>query len=213
MRAAEDTKPCKVCGEPIKKVARICINCNSYQDWRAEVSVSNTVLSLLVALFSVLTVALPAITTFLTPKNSNLIFSYEGTIGDTISLLVTNVGIRPGAVHYLIIRFADDSSPVRFPFVLTPTVGGTSKENNAMSNTARIVDAGKSELVSLHMMVPFGDAMSKMMGNSKKKCILDLNQTDFLGATSTAPITIDCKLLDQPYGPPPPALPLPDQHR
>jgi hypothetical protein len=72
---SDDTKPCKVCGEAIKKVARICIHCNNYQDWRAEVNVSSTVLALLVALASVLSWAVPVITTALTPKNSDLIFS------------------------------------------------------------------------------------------------------------------------------------------
>jgi hypothetical protein len=51
-----ETKPCKVCGEEIRESARKCNHCDSYQDWRLNIGFSNTVLSLLVALCSVLTV-------------------------------------------------------------------------------------------------------------------------------------------------------------
>ena len=76
--AANDMKACKVCAEEIKKAARICIKCNSYQDWRANLSVSNTVLALLVALISVLTAAVPALKQTFTPKNSSISVTFQG---------------------------------------------------------------------------------------------------------------------------------------
>jgi hypothetical protein len=48
------------------------------------------------------------------------------------------------------------------------------------------------------MFAPFGTAMVGMMRGSPKKCILDLNQSDFLGVTSKVSVTIDCKILAQP---------------
>jgi hypothetical protein len=207
----QDTKPCKVCGEAIKKVARICTHCNNYQDWRAELNIGGTVLSLLVALFSVLTVALPAITAFLTPKNSDLIFSYQGTLGNTISLLITNIGIRPGAVHYL--RVTSQDSPVIFPFTLLEiNAKGSSMDNSDASESARIIEAGKSQLVNFYMLVNFVAAWKQMADNSSKQCTLNLTGTDFLGVTTNKQLMVGCKLLDQPFGPPPPVLPLPDQH-
>jgi hypothetical protein len=212
LAAVSDSKPCKVCGEPIKKLARVCIHCNNYQDWRADLNISNTVLSLLVALFSVLTVALPAITTFITPKNSNLIFSFQVGTGNTISVLVTNTGIRPGAVHYL--RAKSEDAPTIFPYITgqpstVASVGNTDKSE--ASGTARVIEAGKSELISFYMLVDFTTALNKMIASSKQ-CILELAGTDFLGATTSKQVTIECKLLDQSLGPPPRVLPMPDQH-
>src|SRR5215467_12617372 len=87
---ALEIKSCKVCGEDIKKEARKCTHCDSYQDWRANVGFSNTVLSLLVALCSVLTVAVPVILDTVTPKNSDLRFAYHGISDHSITVLVTN---------------------------------------------------------------------------------------------------------------------------
>jgi hypothetical protein len=97
--ASSDTKPCLTCAEPIKKQATICIHCNTYQDWRRRLTFSGTILSLLVALFGVLTVALPAISDFITPKNSHIFARYQGTHGNVITALVTNSGIRAGTIH------------------------------------------------------------------------------------------------------------------
>jgi hypothetical protein len=96
--AADDTKPCKVCGEPIKKVARVCYHCTNYQDWRGEIAVGSAVLSLLVALFSVLTVAVPIILDAFTPRNSALSFAFQAQSDKVLTVLVTNQGVRSGSV-------------------------------------------------------------------------------------------------------------------
>jgi hypothetical protein len=89
-----NTKPCKVCGEAIKKVAPVCIHCNNYQYWRAHLNVSGKVLALLIALFAVFGVVVPIFTTAITPENSKLFFFYLGADAHSISLLATNSGIR-----------------------------------------------------------------------------------------------------------------------
>lgn len=85
--AADDTKPCRVCGESIKEVARVCYHCGNYQDWRGENAVGSSVLSLLVALFDVLTVAVPVIVDSLTTKNSALSFVFQGENEKRLSFL------------------------------------------------------------------------------------------------------------------------------
>lgn len=103
-----DTKACKMCGEPIKSTARLCIHCDSYQDWRSEMAVGNTVLTLLVALGSVLAIAIPVIVKAFTPENSLLSFSYQGASENAVSLLATNRGIRPGTIQPTIILDTPD---------------------------------------------------------------------------------------------------------
>lgn len=93
-----DMKACKVCAEPIKKAARICTHCNSYQDWRIGLSMSNTVLALLVALIAVVTAAVPVFKEAFTPKNSSLAIAFQVANTKALTVLVTNTGIRPGTV-------------------------------------------------------------------------------------------------------------------
>lgn len=48
-------KNCWACLSPLKKQQKVCLNCNSWQNWRRFVSASNTSVALLIALLSVLT--------------------------------------------------------------------------------------------------------------------------------------------------------------
>ncbi len=62
--------PCPICAEPIKKGAKKCVHCESWFTWWRYLSFSNTALSLLVALVSVLAVAVPVIVSALQPKDA-----------------------------------------------------------------------------------------------------------------------------------------------
>jgi hypothetical protein len=176
---AGDTKPCKVCGETIKKTARVCIHCNNYQDWRAELNISGTILSLLVALFGVLTVALPAIKTFITPVDSNLTISYQGATDQLITLLVTNTGIRPGTVRYP--SFVDvslEGDVVEIPLKMKGVEG-----------SAIVVEPGKSillELVGDPASLSSDEMQSLKTKKLKDQCQLLLSKTDFTGGNNTA---------------------------
>lgn len=61
-------KVCRECGDQIPEPARKCATCGAYQDWRRVFWLGNSTLSLLVALFSVLTVAVPILKRALTPE-------------------------------------------------------------------------------------------------------------------------------------------------
>jgi predicted nucleic acid-binding Zn ribbon protein len=97
----EGMKHCRVCAEPINKAAQKCIHCQSEQStWRQRLGFSSTVLALLIALISVLSSAVPVFERALTPKDSHLSFAYLGATEDSIGILVSNSGNRPGAVRY-----------------------------------------------------------------------------------------------------------------
>jgi hypothetical protein len=92
------TKHCRICGEDIKEAARFCIHCKNWQGWRAELGISNTALSLVVAIIAVLTAAIPVIKDALTPQNSRFAFAVQRVTKDGFSALVSNQGIRPGTL-------------------------------------------------------------------------------------------------------------------
>jgi hypothetical protein len=87
-------KDCIVCKESIKQGAQKCVNCDSFQDWRRYFSFGTVVLSLLVALFSVLAVAVPIIKSTLTPHRSDLRFSFLSYEPKLIKIVCSNVGNR-----------------------------------------------------------------------------------------------------------------------
>jgi predicted nucleic acid-binding Zn ribbon protein len=157
--SATDTKPCKVCGEAIKKAARVCIHCNNYQDWRADINISSTVLSLLVALLSVLTVTVPVVKDVFTPKNSNLTYSFQGATKLVATEFVTNTGTRPGIMRYpisLLLKFPN-ANQATVPLSLTQNrpssaaASSPSTTSRGFPSAAAIVKAGKSELLNLYL--------------------------------------------------------------
>jgi predicted nucleic acid-binding Zn ribbon protein len=92
---------CFLCRKPIPRGARICTECNTYQDWRKYFGFSSTVLSLLVALVSVLTVAIPVIRNALTPDRSDVYCALLTWNTTGATLLVSNRGVRPAVVKNL----------------------------------------------------------------------------------------------------------------
>jgi hypothetical protein len=191
----EPTKPCKVCAEKIKSAARICIHCSSYQDWRADLNISSTVLSLLVALVSVLTVAAPVMINALTPKNSKLAVSFQGANNQNMDILVSNGGSRPGTIRLpvsLAIATTKGSAtiPLTFSGVISP---------------AALLDPGKSQLLIFNIQdrrISGADAtvtvpvLNNFDGDYEKAtCTLKVTKTDFTGEKSELVVPIDCREL------------------
>jgi hypothetical protein len=85
--------------------ARKCIHCDSYQDWRGEITFSSTILSLLVALVAILTAFIPAMVTVLTPNNSSIGSTFQWEEDDQLAVYAYNSGVRPGNVLYAILRW------------------------------------------------------------------------------------------------------------
>ena len=93
-------KQCTVCKEPINEQATRCIHCDSEQDfWRRRLGFSSTVLSLMVALVTVLTAAIPVVKNAFTTQDSNIGVSFQAANDHEISIKASNAGIRAGSIH------------------------------------------------------------------------------------------------------------------
>jgi hypothetical protein len=189
----EDTMPCKACGEPIKKVARVCPHCNSYQNWWGAIGISDKILALLVALFSVLGVVVPIIVAAFTPKNSSLLFSYLGADADSISVLATNDGIRPGAVRYPV------SLGISRPESQSEATSISLKVREKGGNAALIVEPGRSVAIDLYerRQVNQNPELFSQFENpeflSQFVCKLQINTTDFRAASTVSSLDVYCK--------------------
>jgi hypothetical protein len=131
------SKACRVCGEEIKAAARKCIHCDSFQDWRANLGISTTALSLVVALVSVLATAIPIVRQAITPRDSNFLFSFQGATKDAILAIVANRGARPGTVSS-----GDLLLNARLPWIRLHMEREIDKEEDAI-----VVDPGKTVLI------------------------------------------------------------------
>lgn len=91
-------KNCRVCQERISALATKCPHCSSYQDWRVRISPVNMALALLVALVSVVSMAVPMVKSALTPDNSQLAITYLDRADVTVPIVVSNKGSRPAVI-------------------------------------------------------------------------------------------------------------------
>lgn len=107
---------CRQCRRSIPLGARLCSHCNSFQDWRGYLSLSNSVLALLVALVSVSSIALSTGLTALRGSSSKLIVSNPVFKGEEVYLVATNTGQSPGTVASAEFEsvFTDDLTEIEF---------------------------------------------------------------------------------------------------
>lgn len=102
---------CKVCKEEILKGAKKCNHCNSFQDYRRYINFSTTILSLLVALSTVLSFGVPyfleAIEEPSSDVKAHLIAQNFRT--NEIDIYCANEGKRPGLIHGATIEFEFDN--------------------------------------------------------------------------------------------------------
>lgn len=164
------TKRCVACAEPINAAATKCIHCSTDQDRRRYLSLSSTALSLLVALVSVLTAAVPVAIIALTPKNSHLVFSAQGVTPGKIALLVSNQGIRPGSIQpdallYWGVRGKDSFSLNLYVNTSSPAI---------------LIDPSKSR----PLLLVAGESPRWPLPTDEGKCGIVVFHTDFLGRPS-----------------------------
>lgn len=154
---SQDTQ-CVVCKEKIKQSAIKCTHCDSYQNWRRHLGLSSSLLSIIVALFSVLTVFVTVITIAIKEDDSKIHFSVLNIRGGMLTymeepkrtfiveIFVTNSGNAAGAIKSFFIKLP--GSDKYHDMVLTP-------KKNAVQNiapTTLIIEPGKSEIVAAQLM-------------------------------------------------------------
>lgn len=101
---ATETKDCRQCAIPIPVAAKLCKECGSFQDWRGHLSFSNSILALLVALISVISISISNISPLFSSENSEVVLSNAMIRGDTLLVVATNTGTRPGIVESVKVR-------------------------------------------------------------------------------------------------------------
>ena len=172
-------KSCRDCAEPINEKAKKCIHCSSYQDWRAYFSFSATVLSMLVALVAVLTAAIPVAKDALTPKNSHLIFAYQGSRATTIAILASNQGARPGSVIFAKMNIGQLLQDISLIVSDFPAV---------------IIEPGKSVLLEFHVAwAPKKQVDEEEAINTR--CLIHVVSIDFAGTANGDDVTVSCTRL------------------
>ena len=137
----ESLSNCKVCKEQIKFGAKKCIHCDSYQDYRRYLTFSTVVLSLLVALISVLTVFIPVVKKAFTPIGSDTRFSLYANHNDKITIIASNLGNRNAVLKKAHILREE---------------GGTKKNTNieaVLQESDRIIEAGKVKFLNFRFAI------------------------------------------------------------
>ena len=86
---------CAVCRESILYGARKCTHCDSFQDFRRWINISSSVLALLVALVSVLSVVLPDVVAFFEEEYSETRADLHAIENVLVNIVATNVGTKP----------------------------------------------------------------------------------------------------------------------
>ena len=182
------TKRCKVCAEPINISAKKCIHCQSDQGWAFRLGFSATVLSLLVALVTVLTAAIPVIKDALTPRNSGLTASFQGAERSAVHVLVSNDGVRPGSVKFGEWRVASSTVPdlLGIAFVIS----------SPQAASDQVVEPGKSKVFSFvpipSYTEPFDQLRQAFNDLRDKKCFFKVIFLSFKAERQEKEFEIAC---------------------
>ena len=109
---------CRFCREPLPPRAVYCTKCSNFQDWRRFFSVSSVVLSLLIALLSVLSTGGPTIVRVLTPNRSRIEIKAAYLSNTGLNVVVSNTGNRPGFI--VAAKFVIYDTNIHYPSVKEP---------------------------------------------------------------------------------------------
>lgn len=89
-------KRCKVCIELIHENAIKCPNCGQFQNWQRHLNFSSTILALLIALISVISLSVPVFINTFRQNDSNIQVRLSYVEELTLALILINQGNRPG---------------------------------------------------------------------------------------------------------------------
>lgn len=89
---------CKQCRNTIPCGAHICSKCNSFQDWRSFIPLSNTALALFTALVSVIGISAPVIYKLVHTPRSEASLAMPSVDGTTLRIVALNTGDAPASL-------------------------------------------------------------------------------------------------------------------
>lgn len=93
-----EVKKCFMCQSTIPFAAMKCTECDSYQGWRRFLGLSSSILTLLIALFSVLGLVVPVLLTTFDDKVAQLSVARAVIVEDKIEVALVNYGERSAYV-------------------------------------------------------------------------------------------------------------------
>jgi hypothetical protein len=177
----EGTKRCIACGEAIRADAKRCIHCTSEQSpVKQRLGFGTTLMSLSVALVSVLGVVVPILIQSATPDDSHLIFSLQHATEVELFVIVSNQGREPGTVSVGTLQVK----------------GGKSVQiRSSERSPVEIVEPKKSVLLHFHKFVLDGKRVTADLYFEAPKdqpCILSIHVTSFRGERSALSIERPC---------------------
>ena len=116
-----ETKPCISCKEPIRINAIKCFHCEQFQNWKRHLVFSGIVLSLLIALFSVIGVVTPIVQkAFITERASLKLAVISGNY-NKIQFMLSNLGKRSAVISEVTIVSdikGNNKSDILYPDIL-----------------------------------------------------------------------------------------------
>ena len=152
---ATKTTQCLACRETIREGATVCIKCNARQDWRRHLNFSSTILSLLIAFLSVLSIGVPSLLKSLEPLEASISASLllaepsRNSLGSgfvktfAVTLFFTNSGLKPGAIKNLTLRNLESNGLYVLRFVEADIDRGV-----------QVIDAGGSRIIQVFALRP-----------------------------------------------------------
>jgi hypothetical protein len=94
-----ELRPCPDCRQPVPLDAKICPSCKAYRNWRRYITVGQTNLALLVALFSVITTLATIGVPMLRTKGSDISVLLDSASPDQAVFIARNDGRSGGVLH------------------------------------------------------------------------------------------------------------------
>jgi hypothetical protein len=149
---------CTTCKEIINTDAAKCIHCGSFQNWRRHLDFGSSILSMMIAFISVVTVFITVVANSTMENNSNInasiinwqrSFITDGQIYQVLNveIFVTNTGQRPGAVKTVAIRGDGEK---QFQYMRSELVESSSEYLHE-GVKSQIVEPGKTLLLKKHL--------------------------------------------------------------
>ena len=108
---AMENSTCKFCLNEIPNGAWKCSHCGSSQRWPTFFPTVQTTLVLLVALVSVVSMAIPIIHNALSPDDSDVTFNYIDRTDISIPIIASNKGTRPASIGSLAAFIVESGEP------------------------------------------------------------------------------------------------------
>lgn len=172
---------CRTCQHELPPRAKRCLKCDSFQDWRRFFSMGSVVLSLLIALFSVLGTILPVVVSIFTPARSDVLFSLHSVTTNRVVVVSTNQGSRPAIIQNAVFRVFDSHGSEQS--VLNLKLPEETEELVVLPGSLRIIPS---------VPTVSGVAAALPLLPENYRCVVEFSVIAFDHKPKVAPIPVPC---------------------